>query len=178
MVDFQFLIYCGIGAGILAAIALIGSHFATIVSIISGEWSRSIERARKQKAYREQLYGYADVNDYQDVMSRQAGRPQQTDKTDGQTDPVSAADQWVERLELDRTKTTLIELLVYSGWDASQVRAVLKGDNGALGAEVEAARKRLGIEPPPPRMIAVRDNGAPPRNIPMDSDYPYQALEA
>ena len=61
MVDFQFLGYTVIGAAILAAIALIGSHFSTIVSIISRHWRASIERARQQKAQRERLYGWSYV---------------------------------------------------------------------------------------------------------------------
>jgi hypothetical protein len=57
----------------------------------------------------------------------------------------------------DRTKTALIELLVYSGWEVGQIRVVLKGDNGALGAEIEAARQRLGISTEP-RQLRVRDD--------------------
>lgn len=81
-----------------------------------------------------------------------------TDETDGRTDgrSASAIDLWIERLEVDRTKQALIELLVYSGWTVDEVRAVLKGANADLGDEVKAARKRLGIEPPE-RTIRVRD---------------------
>lgn len=68
MVDFKFLIETGIGVLILAIIALIGSHWSTIVDMASGEWARSLEKARAQKAAREQLYGYA-VNSYADNMS-------------------------------------------------------------------------------------------------------------
>jgi hypothetical protein len=59
MVDLQLIGYTAIGVAILAAIALIGSHFNAIVSTVSGEWNRTIERARRQKASRERLYGYA-----------------------------------------------------------------------------------------------------------------------
>lgn len=79
----------------------------------------------------------------------------------GRTDarPVSAADAWLDRFEVDRTKTATIELMVYSGWSVAQIRAVIKGENAALGAEIDAARQRLGIDPEPPRAIPVR-----PRN--------------
>lgn len=88
-------------------------------------------------------------------------------QTDRQTDLVSEADQWLDRIELDRTKTALIELLVYTGWDVGQIRSVIKGDNGAIGTEVEAARKRLGIVVEP-RLLRVRDEQGE-RLIPMDA---------
>jgi len=130
-------------------------------------------------------FGIIVVSDYEEapvaqqrVMSTPKSTFVQTDKTDRQTDPVFEGDPWLERMKVDRTKTAIIELLVYSGWGVGEIRSMLKGDTGALGVEIEAARKRLGIAPEPPRMIAVRDNGAPPRNIPMDTDYPYKPLEA
>jgi hypothetical protein len=87
-------------------------------------------------------------------------------QTDRQTDEVSEADRWLDRLEVDRTKTALIELMVYSGWQVGEIRAVIKGDNGAIGAEVAAARERLGLGEDPPRMLQVRD-AAGERLIPM-----------
>ena len=80
----------------------------------------------------------------------------QTDQTDDANTPVSDADSWLDRMELDRTRGTVIELMVYTGWTTSQVRAVLKGDTGTIGVEVEAARQRLGIEAPD-RVLRVRD---------------------
>jgi hypothetical protein len=46
--------------------------------------------------------------------------------------------------------------MVYNGWSVAEIRAVLKGENAALGAEIEAARSRLGIDPPE-RTLRVRD---------------------
>lgn len=91
---------------------------------------------------------------------------EQTDQTD-QPDRliVSAIDPWLARLEVDRTKTALIELMVYSGWTTGEIRAVIKGDNGAIGLEVEAARERLGLDPPE-RQLRVRD-GSGERIIPL-----------
>lgn len=179
MVDMNLILYSAIGAAILAAIALIGSNWSTIASLFSGEWARSLERARQQKAARERLYGYAPVNTSTPVMSRDDWQTNADEQTDEQTDRVSEADQWMDRVQLDRTKTALIEVLVYSGWDVAQIRSVLKGDNGALGAEIDAARKRLGIAPEPPRTILVRDNGGPARAIPItDPDYPMEPLRA
>lgn len=104
------------------------------------------------------------------VMSRSEVQTAQTDKTDRQTDAVSVADEWMDRIEVDRTKTALIELLVYSGWGVGEIRGVVKGDSGAIGAEIEAAKQRLGISPDPPRVLRVRDNGLAERLIPMEID--------
>lgn len=98
-----------------------------------------------------------DVNNNQPVMSPDEPAQQQTDQTDNADRPSVSADQLrVPRLQLDRTKTAVIEVLVYNGWGVGEIRAVLKGDNGATGIEVEAARKRLGIELPE-RTLRVRD---------------------
>lgn len=101
------------------------------------------------------------------VMSRENAQTAPDAQTDRQTDLVSEADLWLDRIERDRTKTALIELLVYSGWDVGQIRGVVKGDNGAIGLEVEAARKRLGIIVEP-RQLRVRDDQGE-RLIPMDA---------
>jgi hypothetical protein len=97
------------------------------------------------------------VNHSQDVMSHPA-TPAPAQTTDRQADrpSVSADDLSAPRLQLDRTKQALIEVMVYNGWGAGEIRAVIKGDNGVIGAEVDAARKKLGIEPPD-RVIRVRD---------------------
>ena len=70
MVDFQFLAYTGIGVAILAMIAIIGANWSIIVSIVSGGWRASLERARQQKAARERLYGYADMSSDELVLGR------------------------------------------------------------------------------------------------------------
>lgn len=91
------------------------------------------------------------------IMSRekpQTAADQQTDRADRPS--VSADSLEVPRLQLDKTKTAIIELLVYNGWQAGEIRSVLKGDNGVIGTEVEAARKRLGIDLPE-RTLKVRD---------------------
>lgn len=100
------------------------------------------------------------------LMSRATPQTATDEQTDRQTDYVSAGDQWLDRLEVDRTKTALIELLVYSGWDVVQIRSVVKGDNGAIGAEVEATKQRLGIVDAP-RQLRVKDEQGE-RMIPME----------
>jgi hypothetical protein len=54
-------------------------------------------------------------------------------------------------------RAALIEALVRAGWSVGQIRATLKGDNGAIGQEVEAARQRLGM--PAPRRVVTIANG-------------------
>lgn len=107
------------------------------------------------------------VNHFQIVMPRPSPQTEQTAQTDRQTDYVSEADHWLDRMELDRTKRTVIELMVYVGWDVGQIRNVIKGDNGAIGAEIDAAKKRLGMVDPP-RALRVRDEHGE-RIIPMDT---------
>lgn len=101
------------------------------------------------------------------VMSPVQSQTEPDDQTDRQTDLVSEADRWLDRLEVDRTKTAVIELLVYSGWDVGQIRGVVKGDNGTIGTEIEAARNRLGIVAEP-RQLRVRDAEGE-RMIPMET---------
>lgn len=97
------------------------------------------------------------VNTSQDIMSLAPPAPM-ADDTDRQTDrpSVSADNLEVPRLQLHTTKTTLIEVLVYNGWQVGEIRSTIKGDNGAIGTEVDAARKRLGIDAPE-RTLRVRD---------------------
>lgn len=97
------------------------------------------------------------VNTSQTIMSLQEPATRQTDQTDDTDRPsVSADDLSAPRLQLDRTKQALIEVMVYNGWNVGEIRAAVKGDNGAIGAEVDAARKKLGIDAPE-RVIRVRD---------------------
>ena len=105
------------------------------------------------------------VNRFPVLMSRAPAQTAQTTQTDKQTDYVSEADLWLDRLEVDRTKTALIELLVYSGWEVGQIRGVLKGDNGTIGTEIEAAKIRLGMTEPPRHLRVKDDHGE--RLIPM-----------
>lgn len=121
------------------------------------------------------------VNNFQDaagtaphIMSRQT--PQTvTDGTQTQTDErVSEADRWIERLRVDRTKLTLIELTAYTGWSVDEIRKVIKGDNNVLGSEIEGARKRQGIEPEPSYITPIVGRATNAR-FETDPDYPYQA---
>lgn len=104
------------------------------------------------------------VSAFQVVMLRLPA-PSKADNPDRQTDrpSVSADDLYCPRLELDRSKVAIIEVMVYNGWGTGEIRASLKGDNGAIGAEVEAARQRLGIEPP--------DNKTPIAQRPTDAKF-------
>lgn len=108
------------------------------------------------------------VRSLRGVMSRPE-RPLIADNTDRQTDrpSVSAVDPWLARLEVDRSKAVIIYVLVYSGWTTGEIRSVLKGDNGAIGLEVEAARQRLGIETP--------DNRTPIAKRPTDARFASDA---
>jgi hypothetical protein len=64
--------------------------------------------------------------------------------------PVSAAlPAELERLMVDTTREALIEALLIAGWNVGQIRAQLRGDNGKIGQEIEAARARLAAREAP-----------------------------
>src|SRR5262249_12943231 len=50
---------------------------------------------------------------------------------------VSAALRLLDAAQLDRTRASWIALMVYSGYAVGEIRALMKGDNGAIGHEVE-----------------------------------------
>jgi hypothetical protein len=121
------------------------------------------------------------VNDYEDdrasharVMSRAERQTGQTDDADGDGRRVSVDNPWIERLKVDKSKTALIEVMVYSGWGVDEIRKVVKGENGAIGLEVDAARQRLGIQAPAPYLTPIvgRPTNA---KFETDIDFPYQA---
>lgn len=94
-----------------------------------------------------------------------------TDWTDGRTDgrSVPMDDLYCPRFELDRSKQAAIEVFLYNGWGTAEIRSILKGSNEGIGQEVEAARKRLGIEPTEQRTpIAGRPTSA---QFPADLRY-------
>jgi len=73
-----------------------------------------------------------------------------------QTDRVFALADAIDAKALDRTRAALIEALVGAGWAVGGIRGLLKGDTGAIGAEVEAAKLRLGISDAP-RSVRVNE---------------------
>lgn len=155
MVDMNLLIYTVVGALILALIALIGSNSSTIVSIVSGEWGRSIERARIQKERRERVYGYADVT------SSGGSNGGYADASTGADDLVprqqhQSALELVPSFEALKTYLTnhtltddeAIEMLALarrsSGDDllsANKIRDIVGGNEGKVKAHVAAFRK-------------------------------------
>jgi len=73
------------------------------------------------------------VKTYDRVMSRAAQPVTQTAQTDRQTDYVSEADVWLDRLEVDRTKTALIERTsrkAYAKWTTRGRRIRARGCHG------------------------------------------------
>jgi hypothetical protein len=72
---------------------------------------------------------------------------------------LSAPSEASEAVEPDITpgdRAALVEALVRSGWSVGQGRAVLKGDNGAIGLEFKAAQDRLDV-PAPRRVVTIRN---------------------
>ena len=89
-------------------------------------------------------------------------KPQTARQT--QTDGLSDAPHWLQMDGSDirplnippGSRALVIEALVVAGWSVGQIRAVLKGDNGAIGEEVAAARAKHDIRG---RTITVTESG-------------------
>ena len=99
--------------------------------------------------------------------------PPRTDQTDRRAGrlSVSAMIEHPPRWQLDKTRTAIIEELLYSGWTMTDFRReqIFRGDNNKISAEVEAARQRLGIESADPRTpIASRPTSAKFADAPLD----------
>lgn len=92
------------------------------------------------------------VNLFRALVPRSQPRADGRTGTDERTDEVPEADQWSARLQLDKTRAAAIEFFLYSGWTVTDLRreGILRGENAAVGAEIEAARKRMGMEPTAP----------------------------
>lgn len=108
------------------------------------------------------------------VMSKatQTGQTGQTDETDETDERVSVPSAPVPRLQLDKTRAAVIELLLTAGWTVADFRRenILRGDNTAISAELDAARARLGLDGA--RVIEVRANGGPPKLVSYYPDNP------
>lgn len=113
-----------------------------------------LDRVREQG-----LPALLSVNHSQAVMSPPIATPQ-ADKPDRPTDrpSVCADDQRTPRWELDRTRTAIMEELLYSGWTIADFRreGIFRGDNDKIGGEVAAIRARLGLTEEG-RVLKVRD---------------------
>lgn len=92
---------------------------------------------------------WRSVKHSQVVMSRPltSAPPNKTDRPADRLS-VSAQIERPPRLQLDKTREALIEELLTLGWTMTDFRReqIFRGDNNKISAEVEAARKRLGIE--------------------------------
>lgn len=102
------------------------------------------------------------------------GPLEQTNQTDGQTDEVSARASLWREFVLDKTRARLIAVMVDSGLTVSEIRALLKGDSGAIGTEVEAARQRLGKAPSPPYRTPIAGRPTDPRYYPDEPELEFQ----
>jgi hypothetical protein len=98
-------------------------------------------------------------------------KPQTTDRRADRLS-VSAVFEEPPRLQLDRTRAAVIEELLTLGWTMTDFRReqIFRGDNNKISAEVDAARKRLGIEAPENRAPI---SGRPlPAGVSFHSDAP------
>lgn len=173
-----------IGFGTLALLVLFVSaqviylSRASIVAFFSGEWSRSLEKARTQKAVREQLYGYATVNDYADaapvVMSRSddsapaSWRPSL--ETQAETDRQTEETPRIKAAEL----LTLYKLLRELGCDREPAAAAFKASglpfNNNVWRDAEPPAKPAAPAPYVTPIVG-RPTSA---KFESDPDYPFE----
>lgn len=81
-----------------------------------------------------------------------------------QTDSLFEPSQWLQMDGSDirplnippGSRALLIEALVVAGWPLDAIRTTIKGDNGAIGEEVKAAREKHNIKG---RTITVTESG-------------------
>ena len=106
-------------------------------------------------------------NTADDDYVAEPARMVQTDSRQTDRQPVSEPQKTPGRLQLNKTRTAVIEELLTHGWNVGEIRNVVKGDNGAIGAEIDAARQRLGIEVEP-RTIPVKERGGDTRYVALD----------
>lgn len=122
---------------VVMAIIVVAALVIGLISMLIG----------KIAAWRDRL----GVNTSAPVMSPiqpQTTPDQQTDGADRRASVGLSGDpRRCPALQLDRTKASLIMLLVYNEWTVSEIRSVLKGDNTVLGQEIADARERLGMVP-------------------------------
>lgn len=107
------------------------------------------------------VWSYLETPEVAEVSTVSADDYEEEDtdgQTDEQTDRVFALLDAFEQKQLDRTRALIIDSAVSSGWGVAQVRALIKGDTGAIGAEIAEARKRLGIDEPG-RILTIRQAG-------------------
>lgn len=95
-------------------------------------------------------------------------RMAQTDSRQTDRQPVSEPHKAPARLQLNKTRTAVIEELLTHGWNVGEIRSVVKGDNGTIGAEIDAARQRLGIEAES-RSVPVRVRGQDDHQLELDA---------
>lgn len=160
-----------VGIGILLFVGVMG--LVGLIRFLAWLTDLKDEHGSLGRAGVNTIKKYVDVRPR--VMSHETPQTAQTSQTDEPDRRVSVDNPLVERIRVDKTKTALIELLVYSGWDTSQVRSVLKGDNGALGVEVEMAQKRLGITPPALHVTPIVGRPTSAKFDVTDPEYPYRA---
>ncbi len=95
-------------------------------------------------------------------------RMAQTDSRQAVCLPVSEPHKAPAHLQLNKTRTAVIEELLTHGWNVGEIRSVVKGDNGTIGAEIDAARQRLGIEAEA-RTVPVRVRGQDDHKLELDA---------
>ncbi len=143
-----------------------------IVSIISGDWRASLERARLQKAARERLYGYADMSS-SDERAVSGVRPLPgSDVTS--IDIVALANNLTEAqyVELGARLQDRRGKFVFSGRNLYKLAG---GNHDEFLANMRRWRGEQTEEPAYTTPIVGRPTSA---RFETDADYPYHPIDA
>ena len=164
------------GALAMLAFVMLWLFRPEIVSIVSGIWQSIIAESRDRRAYRQSVYGAK-------IMSR---KPPSAPVPAPVPVPVpGVAPVPLAALASNLTERDYIELgarlrdargnPVFSG---NTLYKIAGGNHDEFLADMRRWRgDDDDEEPPTPRVIMMRDNGLPPRPVPVDPDFPYQPME-
>lgn len=110
-------------------------------------------------------------------MADEADRPADRLADHAPESRLSEKKEHPPRLQLDKTRTAVIEELLTNDWTIADLRreGILRGDNKTIGDEVAEARKRLGLVDAE-RTLRVRDASGE-RIISFDPDPRFRDLD-
>lgn len=168
MVDANLIIDALIGTAILAAIALIGSNWSTIVSIFSSAKRQMSDEGAARRAYRQRVYDMSTSSRshiYDAIVSsRRSDAVEQGWEPSGSEGGNSVPALWEQLGTL--TDDELLDILARVKDSAGNPKfadsRIAKFVGGRVEDRTQQVRDVRGSAPPPPKpaaVLRVRDNG-------------------
>lgn len=109
---------------------------------------RALSAAAASPDLLDELLADGEIDEADEEADEQTASP---DEADEQTDDrqtalesrLSDIEESIERIQLDRSREAVVELLVQLGWSVSDIRAIIKGDNAVISGLVAKAKSTL-----------------------------------